>query len=149
MKEARVVTCFLLRRTPAGDKILLLRRSQQVGTYPGRWAGISGFLEKEPLAQAYAEIEEEAGLGKKDVRLLRAGEALEVVDAASDRRWTVHPFLFEVDRPEKVQLDWEHVETRWIPPQEIGQYETVPQLAETLGRVYPLPDSGQAPLPPP
>ncbi len=147
MKEARVVTCFLLRRTPGGDEILLLRRSQEVGTYRGRWAGISGYLEKEPLAQAYAEIQEEAGLGKKDVRLLRAGEPLVVVDAAGDRRWIVHPFLFEVSRPEKVQLDWEHVESRWIRPQEIRQYETVPQLAETLGRVYPSPSSGQAPSP--
>jgi len=46
MQEAKVVTCFLLRRAAAGDEVLLLRRSQKVGTYRGRWAGVSGYLEE-------------------------------------------------------------------------------------------------------
>ncbi|MGQ9571848.1 MAG: NUDIX domain-containing protein [Dehalococcoidia bacterium] len=138
MREARVVTCFLLRRSP-DDEILLLRRSQRVGTYRGRWAGVSGYIEEDdPLTQAYTEIREETGLAEEDVRLLRRGEPLEVVDAEAKRRWIVHPFLFEVDQPGKIRADWEHVETRWIRPADIFQYETVPQLAETLMRVYPL-----------
>ena len=139
MKESKVVTCFLLRRRADGDEILLLRRSQQVGTYRGRWAGVSGYIEKkqEPLAQAYAEIEEETGVARDDLTLLRAGEPLEVVDAEAGRRWIVHPFLFAVAQPDKIRTDWEHVETRWVRPQDVGDYETVPQLAQTLRRVYP------------
>jgi 8-oxo-dGTP diphosphatase len=139
MKQAKVVTCFLLRRG-GEDEILLLRRSQQVGTYRGRWAGVSGYIEEtDPLTQAYTEIEQETGLAREDVQLLRTGEPLEVVDAEADRRWIVHPFLFEVRGPAKIRADWEHSETRWIRPLEISHYETVPQLAETLMRVYPLP----------
>ncbi|KPK48080.1 MAG: hypothetical protein AMJ77_00985 [Dehalococcoidia bacterium SM23_28_2] len=139
MREAKVITCFLLRRSGDGDEILLLRRSQQVGTYRGRWAGVSGYIEEtDPLAQAYTEMEEEAGLTREDVQLLRTGEPLEVMDAEADRRWIVHPFLFEVREPSRIRADWEHVETRWIRPEEVFQYETVPQLAETLMRVYPL-----------
>jgi 8-oxo-dGTP diphosphatase len=139
MRQAKVVTCFLLRRS-GDDEILLLRRSQQVSTYRGRWAGVSGYVEEaDPLSQAYTEIEEETGLTREDVQLLRTGEPLEVVDAEADRRWIVHPFLFEVREPARVRTDWEHVETRWIRPREIFHYETVPQLAETLMRVYPLP----------
>jgi ADP-ribose pyrophosphatase YjhB (NUDIX family) len=139
MREAKVVTCFLLRRSGDGDEILLLRRSQQVGTYRGRWAGVSGYIEEaDLLAQAYTEMEEETGLAREDVQLLRTGEPLEVVDAEADRRWIVHPFLFEVKDPSRIRADWEHVETRWIRPEEIFGYETVPQLAETLMRVYPL-----------
>jgi 8-oxo-dGTP diphosphatase len=139
MKQAKVVTCFLLHRG-GDDEILLLRRSQQVGTYRGRWAGVSGYIEEtDPLTQAYTEIEEETGLAREDVQLLRTGEPLEVVDVEADRRWIVHPFLFEVREPAKIQVDWEHSETRWIRPQDIFHYETVPQLAETLMRVYPLP----------
>ncbi len=139
MRQANVVTCFLLRRSGGDDEILLLRRSQQVGTYRGRWAGVSGYIEEtDPLTQAYTEVEEEAGLARDDVQLLRAGEPLEVVDAEADRRWIVHPFLFEVREPAGIRADWEHTETRWIRPKEIFQYETVPQLAETLMRVYPL-----------
>jgi 8-oxo-dGTP diphosphatase len=138
MKQAKVVTCFLLRRS-GGDEILLLRRSQQVSTYRGRWAGVSGYIEEtDPLSQAYREIEEETGLTREDVQLLRTGEPLEVVDAEAERRWIVHPFLFEVREPARIRADWEHVETRWIRPKDIFHYETVPQLAETLLRVYPL-----------
>jgi 8-oxo-dGTP diphosphatase len=139
MKQAKVVTCFLLRRSGGGDEILLLRRSQRVGTYRGRWAGVSGYIEEtDPLSQAYREIEEETGLTREDVQPLRTGEPLEVVDAEAERRWTVHPFLFEVREPARVRADWEHSETRWIRPKDIFRYETVPQLAETLLRVYPL-----------
>jgi 8-oxo-dGTP diphosphatase len=140
MRQANVVTCFLLRRSGDGDEILLLRRSQQVGTYRGRWAGVSGYIEEtNALTQAYTEIEEETGLAREGVQLLRTGDPLEVVDAEADRRWIVHPFLFEVEEPDRIRTDWEHIETRWIRPEDIFRYETVPQLAETLMRVYSLP----------
>ena len=140
MRQANVVTCFLLRRSGGEDEILLLRRSQQVGTYRGRWAGVSGYVEgADPLTQAYAEISEETSLAREDVQLLRTGEPLEVVDAEAERRWLVHPFLFEVSEPARIRTDWEHIETRWTRPKDIFQYETVPELAETLMRVYPLP----------
>jgi 8-oxo-dGTP pyrophosphatase MutT (NUDIX family) len=139
MREAKVVTCFLLRRAAGGDEVLLLRRSQQVGTYRGRWAGVSGYLEEAaPLAQAYREVEEEAGLTREDVSLLRAGEPLEVVDSEAGRRWIVHPFLFEVKPDAQVRVDWEHTEARWVRPEEVLAFDTVPQLAEALMRVYPL-----------
>ena len=139
MQEAKVVTCFVLRRTPAGDEVLLLRRSQQVGTYRGRWAGVSGYLEvSDPLAQAYREIEEETGLTQDEMTLLQTGEPLEVLDAQAGRRWTVHPFLFEVRPDAQVRVDWEHTEARWVRPEEVFAFETVPQLAEVLMRVYPL-----------
>lgn len=138
MQDAKVVTCFLLRRSPGGDEVLLLRRSQQVGTYRGRWAGVSGYLEEaNPLAQAYREIEEEAGLARDEVTLLRAGEPLVVVDAEADRSWIVHPFLFEVRPDAQVRVDWEHTEARWVRPEEASAFETVPQLTEALMRVYP------------
>ena len=138
MREANVVTCFLLRRSGGSDEILLLRRSQEVGTYRGRWAGVSGYIEEaDPLSQAYTEVEEETGLTREDVQLLCTGDPLEVVDAEADRRWIVHPFLFAVAHPDKIRADWEHVETRWVRPQDVPNYETVPQLDDALGRVYP------------
>jgi 8-oxo-dGTP pyrophosphatase MutT (NUDIX family) len=139
MREAKVVTCFLLRRAAGGDEVLLLRRSQQVGTYRGCWAGVSGYLEEtDPLAQAYREVEEEAGLAREDVTLIRAGDPLEVLDAEAGRRWIVHPFLLEVRPEAQVRVDWEHTEARWVRPEEVFAFDTVPQLAEALMRVYPL-----------
>ena len=115
-----------------------MRRSQQVGTYRGRWAAVSGYLEEAfPLAQAYREIEEETGLARDEVTLLRAGEPLVVEDSEADRRWVVYPFLFEVQPDAEVRVDWEHTEARWVRPEEVPTFETVPQLSEALARVYP------------
>ncbi|MEE8386807.1 MAG: NUDIX pyrophosphatase [Dehalococcoidia bacterium] len=132
------MTCFLLRRERGVDELLLLRRSERVGTYRGRWAGVSGHVEEgvAPLEQAYREMGEEVGLGRDHVRLLAEGEPLVVVDESIETRWTVHPFLFEVLRPEGVRLDWEHTESRWVRPEEVSALETVPGLAEALSRVY-------------
>ncbi len=134
-----VVTSFLLRRGPGGPRLLFLRRSARVGTYRGRWAGISGYLEDaDPLAQALREIEEEAGLPPSAVQLLRAGRPLPVPDPRLGRLWIVHPFLFEVAQGQAPRLDWEHTRARWARPETVFRLPTVPRLPETLQRVYPL-----------
>jgi ADP-ribose pyrophosphatase YjhB (NUDIX family) len=127
-----VVTVFLTHRS----KILVLKRSREVGTYKGHWAGVSGYLENNhPLAQALTEMAEEVGLGEEDVTLLKAGKPLEIVDRTQGRAWRVHPFLFAVHEPDKIILDWENKEMRWILPEEIDQLKTVPALKEALERV--------------
>lgn len=133
MEEKHVVTCFLERE----GKICLLKRSRQVGTYRGRWAGVSGYLEEgnTPYQQALEELREEAGLAEEDLELLKAGEPLEAVDEELGRKWVIHPFRFRLLSPEKLRIDWEHTEFRWIKPEKITEFETVPKLAETWERV--------------
>ena len=146
MQHADVVTNFVLRRSPAGgDELLLVRRSNLVGTYHSRWAGVSGFVEAPPDEQAYVELSEEAHLERGDLTLLRKGEPLTFVDAALDREWTVHPYLFRVADAAKIQTDWEATEARWIAPQDLDQYETVPMLKEAFQRVYPPDAASQQP----
>lgn len=55
-----------------------MRRSSRVGTYRGRWARVSGYIEKgdQPLTRALKEIEEEVGLGRDEFRLIKRGEPL-------------------------------------------------------------------------
>jgi 8-oxo-dGTP diphosphatase len=133
MKETHVVTCFLENKY----KILLLCRSGQVGSYTQRWAGISGYIEPgcSPLEQAFQEINEETGLSKDEVELLKEGFPLEVIDETLGKIWVVHPFRFKVDTPEKIQIDWEHSEYKWIEPEEIKNYNTVPGLYSAWERV--------------
>ena len=139
-RDTHVVTCFLLRQDN-GDRILLVRRSERVRTYRGAWAGISGYLEPSvtPLEQAYTELREETGLARDDVRLLRAGEPLSFEDTALGQAWTVHPFLFAIRAPERIQTDWEATAHQWIAPAELATLPTVPKLAEALAAVYPAP----------
>jgi len=132
LQEKHVVTCFL----ESDGEILLLRRSDQVGSYQGRWAGVSGYIEKTADEQALDEIEEETGLFGEDLKLTKKGEPLVVEDEKLGVRWVVHPYLFHIKDRGKIKIDWEHKETRWIEPKDIGNYQTVPMLKETLARVY-------------
>ena len=132
MEYKSVVTSFVT----ADGKVLLLKRSEKVGTHKGKWAGVSGYLEgsEDPLDRARVEIREELSLPPEQVTLVRAGEALRAYDEPTNTVWIVHPFLFEA-RSKRVELDWESAECRWVDPNELGLYETVPKLKETFDRV--------------
>jgi len=131
LQEKRVVTCFL----ESEGEILLLRRSEQVGSYRGRWAGVSGYIETTADEQALVEIEEETSLGEEDLKLIKRGKPLPIEDEKLGVKWVVHPYLFHIKDRGKIKIDWEHKETRWIDPEDIGNYQTVPMLKETLDRV--------------
>ena len=131
LEEKHVVTCFLEQ----SKLILLLRRSGRVGTYKRAWAGVSGYIETDALEQAITEIREETGLFNNNIKLVRQGKPLEVIDKSLHRKWIVHPFLFQVLDPQKIMLDWEHTEFTWVKPKELKKYKTVPGLAEALKTV--------------
>ena len=131
MTETAVVTCFLRHR----GEVLLLRRSEDVGSYQGRWGAVAGHAEGDPDAAARQEIDEEAGLADA-VTLARAGEPFPVEDDALGTRWIVHPYLFDCDR-RAVHLNEETTEHAWVPPTEILRRDTVPELWTSYRRVAP------------
>jgi len=132
LKEKRVVTCFL----ESDGEILILRRSQQVGSYQGRWAGVSGYIQTTADEQALAEIEEETSLSGEDLEFMTRGKPLSIKDEKLGVKWLVHPYLFHIKDRDKIKIDWEHKEIRWIKPKDIDNYQTVPKLKQTLTRVY-------------
>jgi predicted aconitase with swiveling domain/8-oxo-dGTP pyrophosphatase MutT (NUDIX family) len=127
-----VVTSFLRHK----GRILLLRRSAEVGSFQGHWAAVSGYLEGEepPLDRARVEILEETGW--KDAALEATGEVVLARGREPGVIWAVHPFLFDISSDE-ITLDWEHDAYRWIAPEEMGQYQTVPKLGVVLRTVLP------------
>jgi ribose 1,5-bisphosphate isomerase len=140
MPPTPVVTCFLRNR---GD-VLLLRRSDAVGSYAGRWGAVSGHIarsgveptdpDREPLAAARAEVAEETGL-LDACELVRAGETF-VVEDPDHGPWRVHPFLFDCGS-RAVEPNEETAETAWVPPPDILRRETVPELWTSYDRVRP------------
>lgn len=122
-------------------------------TYPGRWAGVSGAVSPgEPVeAAAWREVAEETGLAAGALTLAAAGLPVDVDDSRARRplRFRVHPFRFEVRPGLEPRLDQEHVEARWVEPDEVialaSVGETVPELDEALARVWDPPGA----LPPP
>ena len=129
MTRVSVVTAFLRYQ----DQFLLVRRSDRVGTYQGRWSAISGYLEDDvPLQQAHREIREETGLSEDQLKLAATGLPLEIPAPELGRIWVVYPFLFDIHDPQHIQLDWENLEFNWVTPRDIRDYSTVPRLPETL-----------------
>ena len=119
------------------QRILILKRSGNVRTMKFRWAGISGYIENEsPLERALKEIKEETGLTNKSVSLAGVGPPLEAVEPSMPTViWIVHPFLFNSNTLQ-INMDWEHVEYKWISPKDILKYNTVPRLEEVVYLLY-------------
>ena len=115
-----------------------MQRSEQVGSYQGRWAGVSGYVDKTADEQALVEIEEETSLCGKDLELTKRGKPLLIKDKKLSVKWVVHPYLFHITDRKKIKIDWEHKRMKWIEPKDIDDYQTVPNLKETLERVYKI-----------
>ena len=124
-----VVTCFLRR----GTQVLILKRSQDVKTNKGKWAGVSGYVEVDetPIQTAYKELEEEVTAKPDQIELVRQAEPLTFLDHVHDTAWVVHPFLFD-DLGVDIVLDWENTEYVWIEPHQLGSFDTVKSLSRTL-----------------
>ncbi|MEA2054608.1 MAG: NUDIX domain-containing protein [Candidatus Thermoplasmatota archaeon] len=129
-----VVTCIILFR----GKMLLLKRSNKVGTHKGKWACISGYVEEgdDILERALSEVEEEIGLSQNEIKLQEEGKPIKFFDEIEEKTWTVHPFLFK-SNTDKIEIDWEHVGYVWITPSEIEKYDTVPKLKEVVNSFIP------------
>ena len=136
-ERTHVVTCFLRE----GSRVLFVRRSDAATTYPGRWAGVSGYVERldgdgpvDAAAEARREVREETGV---DVGApTRAGDPLRVDDAG--RAWTVHPFLFDVPTRDVAPSD-ELAAAEWLHPTATLDPDrpTVPGLWDAYERVAP------------
>ena len=130
MRSTKIVTCFI----KDNDKFLLLKRSEQVKTMKGLWAGISGIIEgkEEPISRAKIEIFEELGLTEDKIKFLKATKKMKVHSPQyENHEWEIFPFLFEAKNP-TIKLNWENSEYTWIKPEEINNYETVPSIDKVL-----------------
>jgi 8-oxo-dGTP pyrophosphatase MutT (NUDIX family) len=129
----RVVSCVLMDEE---GKILILKRSDKVRTYKGCWSGVAGYIEEgeQPLDTAYKELFEEVKIERDDVELVIQGYSIEFTDIYEKERynWKIYPFLFKTRKKSKIQIDWEHIEYRWIVPSEIVKYETAPRFKEVV-----------------
>ncbi len=160
-KPVPVVTAFLWD----GQSVLLAQRSAAVSTFPGHWAGISGYLEGDDAAAwALVEIGEECGLARHDVVLRSVGEPLvagqpnvvaglpteppvrgQETRAQQEARQPphacrVHPFLFSTHDRDRIRRDWEAQRFDWVPTDEMldgVRQPAVPRLYDAFTRVWP------------
>ena len=94
MRYTRIVTSFLKNQ----EKILLLRRSQNVKTMKGLWGGVSGIIENDetPLKRAKIEIFEEAGLEENEIKLLKSGIEIDIISPQyKNHEWHISHFYLK------------------------------------------------------
>jgi len=126
MKTYFVVTGIVECR----DKFLILKKSPKDYSYPNKWSFCSGYVKEFEAAEdsVLREIKEETGLIAK---IIKKGKLLQKDDRKKGRSWVITPFLCRV-KSEKVCLDHENTDFRWINQKDIKNYETVPGLEKDL-----------------
>ena len=132
-KKAFVVTCFV----KFNDDILLLKRSNKVWTYKGKWNVVAGYLDGiKPLRQkALEELNEETNITKEKVKRISIAEPFDFHDKEIGTTFVVHPVLMELKEKPKIKLDFEHTEAKWVKKGDLSKYDAVPNLMESAKRV--------------
>jgi isopentenyldiphosphate isomerase len=105
-------------------QILLLKRSPDKKLFPNKWFVVSaGPLNKNDDMRAIAlrEIKDELGV---QGQIIKEGKSART--SFGDEEWIIAPFLVKL-KTGQIKLNEEHTEWRWIFPQEIDNFVTVPQ----------------------
>lgn len=98
-----------------------------------------------PQAAAEREILEETKLSSLDVSPLIRGKPFSLIDEGLKTEWTIHPFAFQLrDGASDIDFDWEHTEFKFVRPEDLSQYDHVPQLEIGMQRVMVGPETREA-----
>lgn len=129
-KRAPVLNCFV----EAGGRILLLKRSDKVAQYKGKWNCVGGYIDEDkPLHQkVLEELHEELGIKKDKIERIIEGEPYEMEDKNIGITWIIHPFLAKLKSVPNITLDFEHTEFRWVEAEQIKNYDTVLGIDKAL-----------------
>jgi 8-oxo-dGTP pyrophosphatase MutT (NUDIX family) len=109
-KTSMVVTSVLKNQ----NEVLVLRRSMKVKTMKEKWAGVSGYLEKNEdlLSRALIEIYEETRINKDELILRKIFNQFGV-QIHNELMIIIQPLCF-VSNTRNVVLDWEHSDYYWM-----------------------------------
>lgn len=126
---APVVSCVLKH----GDKILIVKRSHDMKIYPNLWNGIGGFLDDEKSLEEKIreELGEETGITENEIISIKYGEVFDLDDPSIGKTWVIHPALVEIST-DKIVLDWEAEEYKWISPKEVENFEVAAGFARIV-----------------
>ena len=131
-----VATALLIN---SDGELLILKRSSKVSTYKGLWAGISGYVEENemPYQTAIKEIKEEVRIDEKDIVFIKELGPISFKDTYNGKQyhWNIFIFLFKTEKKDKIHIDWEHSEYRWVPPSHVEKYDTVPHFKDVVSEL--------------
>lgn len=133
VRHCPVINCVVKYQ----DKVLLVQREKSLRLYPGYWNGISGFLDDDKTLEekVYEELREEAGISKEAVGSIKRGGVLIQESEEYKKTWIVFPVLAEV-KTDKVKLDWESSNHRWLFVEEARNLNLLPGFPEVLDALF-------------
>lgn len=132
--KAPVITVFVMHN----DDLLLLKRSDNVSTYEGKWNVVAGFLDdfKPVEEKVFEELKEELDIDKTVIKDINFGKQHEVKDNDIGKIWVVQPVLVKLKEKPEVKLDWEHDECTWIKKDELNRFDVVPGLEKGFENLF-------------
>lgn len=123
----------MVAAVPRGEdgKVLILKRSELMGTNAEKWEFVSGRVKDTETAEeaAHRELRQETGM---EGETIRTAESFTI--EADEVKFRVNPVLVEV-KEGKPELSFEHDEFRWLKPEEVLELETVPGVQNDLERL--------------
>ena len=128
--SAAVMTIFVKHK----NEILLLKRSDTVLIYKGKWNAVAGYLDEiKPIREKILEeLSEELGIDEKNIVSISTKGPEKIEDKLANKLWISILTLVELKNKPEIKLDWEHTDYRWIKPEEINNFDIVPRLDKNL-----------------
>ena len=147
--KAATINCIIRYKR----KILLLKRSDKVGNYKGKWSIVAGYLDDEtPIRKkALGEVREETGITEKDISTVKLLPPITIKDKLLKKIFITYISLITLKsrkrsklrcaspnevrlwRP-KIKLDWEHTEFKWVKLKDVSKFDTIPGLLLEIER---------------
>jgi 8-oxo-dGTP diphosphatase len=120
--------CFITN----GADVLLMKRAETKRTFPGRYNGIGGHIERDedPYTSALREIKEETGLSLSQLAL----RGVYNVDAAQEVGITL--FIFTGESTSREVIEGDEGSLHWVPIARVGELSLVEDLPFLLPRLF-------------
>lgn len=114
-------------------KILLLKRSDKVRAYQGKWNAIAGYLDDlKPIEEkVLEELREEIRVSQDIIEQIYYGKIEKIEDKKINKIWIGQPVLVKLKNKPKITLDFEHTDYKWILPSEMDKFDTLYHLEKT------------------
>ncbi|MFH1226205.1 MAG: NUDIX domain-containing protein [bacterium] len=125
--ETHVITTAIIRNQ---NKFLIAKRSATKKFAPNQWEFVSGFIDtiESPAETIIREIKEELGVKGK---VIGASDPVDIVDR--EGKWTIIPFLIELDRQEIQTNSEDHSEAKWVDVEELNDYPDLKPFLDSEG----------------
>ena len=133
---APVVVVFVEHK----GKFLLMKRSDNVRTYRGKWDCVAGYLDEvRPVREkVLEELREEAGITEDLIGEIKFGEVLEFDDTAVGLKWIIQPVKVSLRNQPEITIDREHTEYHWVLSEDFSKFNTTPDLQRNYQAIKDL-----------